>query len=233
MRTERDDSLATLLGGRRGALDASLPPAAFVVGWLLASNSILIGAAAAVGVGLVIGILRLVRGGKLGAVLISVAGVCAAALLALYTGRAQDFFLIQLLMNIASALAWAASIVLRWPLLGVVVGFALGQKTSWRRDPALLRAYGLASWIWVFVQYTLRVAVYATLWWAGEVVALGVARVALSWPLIAVTIAISAWVLRATLPADHPGLRHPRIAGQDPEVRRQENESEETERPAP
>ncbi|MQA07381.1 MAG: DUF3159 domain-containing protein [Pseudonocardiaceae bacterium] len=203
------DSLFALLGGRRGALDASAPPAAFVVGWLLGGNSIAIGAAAAVGVGLLIGVFRLVRGGKVGAVLVSLAAVCAAALIALYTGRAQDFFLLQLLLNGASALAWAASIVLRWPLLGVVVGFALGQKNRWRRDPALLRAYGRASWVWVLGQYLLRVLVYGALWWAGEVVALGVARVALSWPLVAAVIAVSAWVLRKALPEGHPGLRSP------------------------
>lgn len=203
------DSLATLLGGRRGALDASLPPAAFVAGWLAAGNSIAIGAACAFGVGVLIGVFRLVRGGKLGAVLISVAAVSGAALIALYTGRAEDFFLLQLLSNGASALVWAASIALRWPLLGVVVGVLVGQPARWRRDAPLLRAYSLASWVWV-LQYVLRVLVYGALWLAGEVVVLGIARVALSWPLVAACVAVSAWVLRRSLPADHPGLRLPR-----------------------
>lgn len=203
------ESLVALLGGRRGALDASLPPAAFVAGWLTAGNSIAIGAACAFGAGVLIGVFRVMRGGKLGAVLISVAAVSGAALIAMYTGRAEDFFLLQLLSNAGSALAWAASIVLRWPLLGVVVGVLLGQRARWRKDPALLRAYSLASWVWVVGQYTLRVVVYGLLWWAGEVVALGVARVALSWPLVAAVIAASAWVLRKSLPDDHPGLRSP------------------------
>ena len=111
----------------------------------------------------------------------------------------------------ASALAWAVSILIRWPLLGVVVGALLGQKTRWRRDPDLLRAYGRASWVWVFGQYTVRVVVFGLLWWSGWVVALGVARVALSWPLVAATVAVSAVVLRRSLPGDHPGLRQPRM----------------------
>src|SRR5690606_39461411 len=109
------------------------------------------------------------------AVVISLAAVVAAALVALYTGRAQDFFRLQVLANVGSALAWAASILIRWPLLGVIVGVVLGQKTRWRRDPALLRAYSLASCVWVG-QYVLRVAVFGVLWWGGQVVALGVAR---------------------------------------------------------
>jgi hypothetical protein len=89
-----------------------------------------------------------------------------------------------------------------------VVGAVLGQKTRWRRDPALLRAYGRGSWVWV-LQYVVRLAVFLPLYAAGQVVALGVARVALTWPLVAACLAVSWWVIRRNLPADHPGLRHP------------------------
>lgn len=204
----RPESLATVLGGRRGALDASLPPVAFVLGWLVSGRSIGWGAAVAITVAVVVGVVRLLRGQRVAAVVISLAAVVAAALVALYTGRAQDFFLLQVLANVGSALAWAASILIRWPLLGVIVGVVLGQKTRWRRDPALLRAYSLASWVWVG-QYVLRVAVFGVLWWGGQVVALGVARTVLSWPLVAAVIAVSGWVLHKALPREHPGFRHP------------------------
>jgi len=208
------ESLASVLGGRRGAIDASLPPVAFVAGWLALDRSIGWGAGAAIGVSVLVGIFRLSRGEKARAVVVSLAAVIAAALVALHTGRAEDFFLIQLLSNIASALLWAASIVVRWPLLGVVVGLLLGQKARWRRDPSLLRAYSLASWVWVFGQYALRVTVFGLLWWSGQVVALGIARTVLSWPLVALTVALSGWVLHRALPGGHPGIRHPR----DPDV---------------
>ncbi|MGH3876277.1 MAG: DUF3159 domain-containing protein [Actinophytocola sp.] len=202
--------LRELLGGRRGAVDASIPPAVFVLGWLVSGQSIGWGALAAVVAGALVGAIRLRRGGRVTAVLASVAAVAAGALVALYTGRAQDFFLVQLLSNVASALAWAVSILVRWPLLGVVVGLVIGQRTRWRRDPDLVRAYGRASWVWVG-QYTLRVIVFGLLWWSGWVVALGVARIALSWPLVALTVAASAFVLKREIPQDHPGLRHPRM----------------------
>lgn len=203
-------SLGELLGGRGGVLDASVPPAAFVVGWLVSGQSIGWGALAAVAAGVLVAGIRLARGRRVTASVASVAAVALAAFVAVETGRPEDFFLIRLLSNVASALAWALSILIRWPLLGVVVGVLLGQKTRWRRDPDLLRAYGLASWVWVLGQYTVRVLVFGVLWWSGWVVALGVAQTLLTWPLVAATVAVSAVVLRRALPADHPGLRHPR-----------------------
>ena len=193
-------------------MDASLPPAVFVLVWL-ATRSVGWAAGAAVLAGLAAGGYRLWRGQGFVAVTFSVAAVALAGYVAVRTGRAEDFFLLQLLANLASALLWTVSIGIRWPLLGVVVGLLLGQRTRWRRDPDLLRAYGLASWVWV-AQYALRVAVFGLLWWSGWVVALGVARIALSWPLVAAVVAVSAVVFRRALPADHPGMRRPRSPDQ-------------------
>jgi hypothetical protein len=204
------ESLARLLGGGRGALDATLPVVAYVLGWYLLGRSVPAGAAAALVVAALVAAWRLRRGGRPRAVLLGALAVCASALVALYTGRAEDFFLIQIFSNAASALAWAISVVLRWPLLGLVVGAVLGQRTRWRRDPALLRAYGAASWVWVG-QYVIRLAVFLPLWAAGWVAALGIARVALSWPLVTACLAVSWWMLRRSLPANHPGLRHPAV----------------------
>jgi hypothetical protein len=213
------DNLAALLGGRRGALDASLPAVGFVAGWLLAgwlapgSSSVAVGCAGALAVGLAVAFVRTRTGSPPRAVVIGLAGVAVAAVVALRTGRAVDFFLVQVLSNAASALAWASSIVVRWPLLGLVVGTVLGQRTRWRRDPALLRAYQRASWVWVG-QYLVRLTIFVPLYLADQVVALAAARVLLSWPLITACLAISWWVLRRSLPAGHPGLRHPQHVSQ-------------------
>jgi hypothetical protein len=202
------ETLAELLNGRRAAVDASLPAVGFVVGWLAFGDSIGAGAVTAVVVAIGLSIWRLRKGDKPRAVLIGLLVVCVAALIALYTGRAENFFLLQLLSNGASVLVWIISIVVRWPLLGIVVGTVLGQRTRWRRDPALLRAYSRGSWVWV-AQYVIRVAVFLPLYQAGQLAALGTARVVLSGPLVAACLAVSWWVIRRNLPADHPGLRHP------------------------
>ncbi len=195
-----------MLGGARAALDATAPAVAFVMGWLVSGHSLGWGAGAALVTGVAVAALRWHRGGPPLAALLGLLGVSVAALIALYTGRAADFFLAQLLSNVVSALVWALSVLLRWPLLGVIVGGALGQGSAWRGDPALLRAYGLASWVWV-AQYLIRIAMFTPLWAVDAVVALGVARVVLSWPLVAASVAVSGAVLIRVLPADHPGLR--------------------------
>ncbi|WP_420813930.1 DUF3159 domain-containing protein [Phytoactinopolyspora endophytica] len=201
--------MAALLGGRTGAIDATIPPVVFVAVWLAAGESVTAGVIAALLAAAAVAGWRLRRGARPRAAMVGMLTVAVAALIVLRTGRAADFFVLQLASNAASALAWAVSIIVRWPLLGVVVGAVLGQKTRWRRDPALLRAYSRGSWIWV-LQYVIRVAVFAPLWWADEALALGGARVALSWPLIALCLAVSWWVIQRSLPPEHPGLRHPR-----------------------
>lgn len=208
-RTGDPDSLAALLGGRRASLDATLPPVAFVVAWLLANRSVAWGVAAALTLGVLLAGFRLVRGDRPAAVLLGLLGVAVASVIALRTGRAADFFVVQLASNAASLLAWTLSIVLRRPLLGIVVGTLLRQRGRWRHDPDLLAAYIRASWIWV-AQYAVRVVVFGALYAVDAVVALGIARVALSWPLVALCIAVSAWVLRRSLPKTHPGIRRPR-----------------------
>jgi hypothetical protein len=208
-----EPGLAEVLGGRGGAVDATVPVIAFVVAFTVAdaagrASPVAWAGGAAVLVGVAVAVVRLVRGGRPRAVLLGLLGVAVAAAVALYTGRAVDFFLVQIVSNAASALAWAVSIVVRWPLLGIVVGAVLGQRTAWRRDPDLLRGYQRASWVWVG-QYLVRLAVFVPLYAAEAVVALGIARTVLTWPLVALCVALSWPLLRSALPPGHGGLRHP------------------------
>jgi Protein of unknown function (DUF3159) len=212
-------SLTDVLGGRTGALDAGIPAVAFVTAWAVAgvvapsgdgssTAGVLWGAGAAFAAGVVLAGVRLARGRRPAGVALGLLGVVVAALVVLYTGRAADFFLLQIASNAASALAWVASIAVRWPLLGVVVGLALGQKTRWRADPDLLRGYSRASWVWV-AQYLVRLAVFIPLYRADQVVALGIAR-ALTWVPVLVCVALSWPAMRTALPDGHPGIRYPR-----------------------
>jgi hypothetical protein len=208
-----EPNLAELLGGRGGAVDATVPVVAFVVALVIAQTAgwpvpVAWAGGAAVVTAVALTAVRVARGQQPRAVALGLLGVAVAAVIALYTGRAADFFLVQIVANAASAMAWAVSIAVRWPLLGLLVGSALGQRTRWRQDPDLVRGYQRASWVWV-AQYVVRLAVFLPLYAADAVVALGFARVLLTWPLVAVCVAAAFPLVRSALPAGHPGMRHP------------------------
>lgn len=206
----RRESLTQLLGGGKAALEASVPPIAFVLGWMLSNHSLWWACGAAVAGAVIVAIVGFARGDKPRAVVMGLLLVVVSALIAGRTGNAADFFLLRLLSNAASALAWAAANVIRWPLLGVVLGTIIGTKTTWRKDPVLLRAYTRASWVWVG-QYVVRIVVFGALYLAGSTTALGIAQAALTYPLILVCLAVSGWVLFKNIPAGHPGVRHPQV----------------------
>ena len=212
-RDRRPNPFAELLGGRGQALDASLPSVAFVAVWLAAdglgaAQPVLAGGVAAVVVAAGVALWRHRRGERPRAVAVGMLLAVGAALLALYTGRAEDFFLPRIVANAGSLAAWLVSIAVRWPLLGLVVGALSGHPTRWRGDPDLVRGYCRASWVWV-AQYAVRVVVFTGLWLADQVVALGIAQVVLTWPLVVACVAASWPLVRSALPPGHPGPLRP------------------------
>jgi hypothetical protein len=222
VRRRDDPILEALAGSGRGMADAALPTVAFVVVWLIAQGvgwpePILLGGLAAVVVAVVIALVRWRGGERPRAASVGLLLAVGATLIALYTGRAEDFFLPRIIANAGSLAAWLVSIAIRWPLLGLVVSAALGRPRAWREDPDLVRGYCRASWLWA-AQYLVRIAVLLPLWFADQVVALGIAQVALTWPLVLVC-ALGSWPLvRSALPPGHPGPRHPVAGGFVPEA---------------
>ncbi len=202
--------LHELLGGRRGAIESALPRIVFVTVYLSTGSELGTGLVAALLTAGALAVARVWRREKPVRVVGGLAGVAVAALVAARTGNASDYFLPSLLANIASALVWAASILIAWPLLGVILGFALRQRTRWRADPDLMRAYSRASWIWVG-SFLVRALVNTPLYLSDNLVGLGISRVLLGWPMVLVVIALSWAVIRRSLPPDHPGLLHPRV----------------------
>lgn len=204
--------LQALLGGPRGAIEGSLPPIVFVLTYLISGEQLGIGVAAALITGAVLAVLRLIRKERPVRVVGALLVVVVAAAFAYYTGSAVDYFWPLVLANIASALAFALSILIRWPLLGVIVGPLLGTGMTWRKDPDLLRAYSRATWIWVLLN-VVRAAVQIPLIVGNDLLALAAIRIVF-YALVIATIAASWAVIKRTLPDGHPGIRRPRIPSQ-------------------
>jgi Protein of unknown function (DUF3159) len=183
------------LGGRHGIVDSSLPGLAFVIAYTATGQDLDAAIWAAVGVGAILFAIRIVRRETLQFAVAGFVGVAIAAFVAKQTGRAEDFFLPGLLLNIAYATAYLVSIVVRWPLIGVIVGPLVGEGMEWRKDPDLMRVYTRASWIWVGL-FAIRLAVQLPLYLADELVALGVAKTAMGFPVFGVAVWLSYLVLR-------------------------------------
>src|SRR4051812_7091214 len=122
-----EESLADLLGGWRSAVGTAVPVVGFAAGWLAGGDSIRLARGVAVLAGAAVAGWQLRQGRRPVGTVASLLVVCVGGIVALRTGRAEDFFLVRALTNAASALVWAGSILVRRPLLGLVVGGVLGQ----------------------------------------------------------------------------------------------------------
>jgi hypothetical protein len=205
-----EPSLVDALGGRRGMLDSALPAVTFVISYLVTGQSMTPALVAALLVGGVVAALRLARRDSLRHVLAGFAGVAVSVVVARTTGRPVDYFVPSLLSNSAAAIAWAVSIWVRRPLLGVVVG-TVTRSTTWRTDERLLRAFQRASWIWTG-SFVLRVVVMTPLWLSDQLVALGVAKVVMGWPMVLVVIWLSWQVLQPAYAARRRGAESPAVS---------------------
>jgi hypothetical protein len=205
--------LKALIGGPRGALESMLPPVVFVVAYVASTSNLTVAVVAALATGLVLAILRVVRGERPVRVVGALLVVVVAAFFAYYTGSAVAYFWPLVLANFASALAFAFSILIRWPLLGLIVGPMTGTGVQWRKDPDLLRAYSRASWLWVLLNL-IRGFAQIPLIQGEDLWALAAIR-PVFYVLVIITVLLSWVIIKRALPPDHPGIRHPRISRAD------------------
>jgi len=204
--------LARAIGGWRGVIDSGLPSAVFVTVYLVSGSQLAVALWSSIAVAVAVAVLRLVRRESLQQTIAGLVGVGISAFVASRTGRAEDFFLPFMLVNLAYGCAFLISILVRWPLIGVVVGILTGMGTSWRRDVTLRRVFAAASWLWVGV-FFLRLAVQTPLWLAAWVGPLGVARIVLGWPLFLLAAYVTYLVLKQPLAQARERRQRPRADG--------------------
>lgn len=191
----RDDGQIDVLktiGGVRGLVESLLPGLVFLVVFTLWQqlNAALL---ASVAVALVFTVLRLVRRGTLTQALTGLAGVAICAIFSRVTGEAKDYYVPGFYTNLAYGGALVVSILVRWPLMGVIFGFIRSENTGWRASRLRARQYAWATWIVVAV-FAARLAVQVPLYFADNVAALGAARLAMGVPLYAAGLWV-AWMI--------------------------------------
>ena len=202
--------LATALGGRRGMLEAAVPTAAFTI-LFVSTHHLRLAVLVAVACAGVLLVVRLAQRSTPQFVLNSLFGIGVGALFAWRAARgggdandqALAYFLPGILYNLVYAVVMVFTILVRWPLIGFMVGSVTGDPTGWRQDEGVVRLCSRLTWLLV-LPCLIRVAVQAPVYLAGRngwwdqdsaVATLGVAKLAMGWPLQVATLAAMVWLL--------------------------------------
>ncbi|MFM7030562.1 MAG: DUF3159 domain-containing protein [Micrococcales bacterium] len=180
-------SLLASLGGWVGIIESAVPPTAFLVIYTIWQNTL-----AAV---VVAGVLSAASIGKQ---LIQRKPVSQAIAGAVLTGisvwlalkspdGAKDYYLPGFYTNAGYGSVLLISILVRWPALGLLIGFFKGWGVGWRKKRSLLTRFDLITGMWVGL-FALRLGIELPLFFANNVEALGVAKLILGTPTYAVCI---------------------------------------------
>ena len=174
--------LSQSLGGARGMIESALPFIAFTIAWVIA-RQLYPAIVAAVVTAFLLALIRLIQRQSIKYVVQAVIPTVIAALIATRTGRAQDVFLPGILYNGALAVLSLVTVAIRKPLVGFIIGAAVGDPTGWAKDRGLVSMTSKLTLV-LAVPYVARFVVQLSLFLAGQVVLLGIAKVILGWPML-------------------------------------------------
>ena len=125
-----------------------------------------------------------------------------AAFLALRTGRAEDVFLPGILYSCTLTMLTLLSVLVRWPLIGFVVGATSKDPLAWRSHAGVVRLCQRLTLV-LAGMYAVRAVVMLPLYLAGQVGWLGLSKVVLGWPLYLLAVAVmGALLLRGRTPLE-------------------------------
>jgi Protein of unknown function (DUF3159) len=190
------------LGGVRGLVDGAVPPLLFAATDAGAAalghgdRALLCAVVAATGSAAGLGVWRRVQGASLAGVLRGLLVLAAAAGLALWTGRARDFFLPGIYVDAAYAAGLAVSALVGYPAVGYAYAVLFRPGNAWRDDPRLRRVLTIATW-GLAATYAVRTIAQGASYRADEPELLAATKLALGWPLTAIAIVLTLRAVRA------------------------------------
>ncbi len=202
--------LARALGGTRGMLEAAVPTITFTV-LFLTVHDLRLAIVVSVAFAVVLLVVRVAQGSTPQFVLNSLVGIGIGALFAWRAARgggdegdqALAYFLPGLLYNAVYGAVMIFTIVIRWPLIGFLVGSVTGDPTEWHRDRNVVRLCSQLTWL-LALPCLVRVVVQTPIylagrneWWSKDsaVAALGAAKLAMGWPLQVAALLGMLWLL--------------------------------------
>lgn len=191
-------ALLAAMGGVRGIVEAILPGLLFLIVYTLTLD-LIPSIIAPVALGVVFSIARLVQRQPITQAVGGLFGIALSAVLALLSGRAEDFYVVGFWTNGAYAAALLVSVLVGWPIVGLIAGYLMGTGTSWRAHPGQRRAMRWLTLVWV-AMFAARLIVQLPLYFSGNVEMLGTLRLLMGVPLYAPLLVLSWLVVRAVFP---------------------------------
>ncbi|MBO0849294.1 MAG: DUF3159 domain-containing protein [Pseudonocardia sp.] len=172
---------------------STVPVVVFVT--VVSLTSLIPALISSVGAAVAIAVWRLVRGEPLQPAVSGLFGVGVAAFIAYRTGQAKGFFLLGIWYSAVLASAFLVSVLIRWPLAGVIWHVINGDGQGWRSDRDLLRAYSLATLLWAVV-FGAKFVVQHWLYDADQTGWLAFARIAMGYPLTGLALLGTFWAVQ-------------------------------------
>jgi hypothetical protein len=193
-------ALLEQMGGFSGLIYSSLPVLVFVPVSSLAGLMPAIGAA--LGVATLILVWRLIRKESLQPAFSGFFAVGVSALIAYLVGESKGYFLLGIWSSLLYAAVFALSVLIRRPVVGYVWGWVNGRDRGWRKVRKAVFAFDVATVTWVAV-FGARFVVQNHLYDADQTGLLGVARIAMGWPLTGVAALVTYLAIRTAQRALH------------------------------
>ncbi|WP_084468074.1 DUF3159 domain-containing protein [Actinokineospora inagensis] len=188
-----EPTLLEQMGGVSGLVYSSVPVLVFVLANAL--GNLTIGIWSALGSAVAITVIRLVRKEPLQPAISGFFGVAIAAFIAYQTGSAKGFFLFGIWTSLVYGGAFLVSILVRWPLVGVIWSALNGYGQGWRQDKRSVAAYDLATATFVLI-FAARFVVQKWLYDSDLTGWLAFARLAMGYPLFALALVVTVWAVR-------------------------------------
>ncbi|GAA4155616.1 DUF3159 domain-containing protein [Gryllotalpicola daejeonensis] len=192
------EALLKAMGGIRGLCEAVLPGLAFIVIYSAliapaANAAVPVALGASVLIALVFTIWRVVAKENATQAVAGLIGVGASAILAIATNRPVNNFALGLGIDALYGLAFLVSVLVRWPIIGIAVGYLYGEGVAWRKHKATYRVAVISTLLWVAL-FAARLVVQVPLFLAGNTPALAIAHLIMGVPLY-VPVLLVTWLL--------------------------------------
>lgn len=200
-----DFNIGRAMGGVRGVAETIIPPLLFIVLYLV-TGTVRIPAIACLAIACGAIVVRLIQRIDVVPALSGFLVVVISAVWALKSGQASNYFILGIITNCVYLAVLLISLIARWPLMGLIIGFLRGDPSGWKngelahtpQQSLTRRRYWHITWLWVGL-FAVRLLVQVPLFTAKAIAPLAAARIVMG-PFLFAFVAWLTWMIVRSLP---------------------------------